>query len=108
MGKYNNILIFIRYRGFIAPTTKLKLISIDTANNSRLHLLNEIRPIDHKSEIYYSQKNMDANSSAETESALYTHQAISTLCASQNQPGIRHVIAQVDVRSSAQNAPSFL
>lgn len=53
-------------------------------------------------------KNIDANSPANADSPWCTHQAVSTFSASQNQSRIGHVIAQVDVRSSTEDAPSFL
>lgn len=53
-------------------------------------------------------KNTDANSSADADSPWCAHQAVSTFGASQNQSRIGHVIAQVDVRSSTEDASSFL
>lgn len=40
--------------------------------------------------------------------AMITHHVFSTLCSSQNESRVWHVIAQVYVRPSAQNTPSFL
>lgn len=39
---------------------------------------------------------------------LITHHVVSTLCASQHQSRVRHVIAQVNMCSSTQNTSSFL
>lgn len=104
--------------------------SHDRANNSRAHLL---RP---KLDLYdwsvdlsnskrdYSRhwlattaytsvrlKHIHAttcNSSANADSPWHAHQAVPTFSASQNQSRIGHVIAQVDVCSSTENASSFL
>lgn len=101
--------------------------SHNRANKSRVHLLRPKLEIFHWSvdlskskpdsshhwlatTAYASQrlKTIDANSSANAHSPWYTHQAVSTFRARQNQARIGHVIAQVDVRSSTENAPSFL
>lgn len=36
------------------------------------------------------------------------HQSLSTLCPRQDQAGVGHVVAQVDMRTPAQDPPSFL